>query len=144
MEFIRQAVSLNHRVELQNRLRGGNSPLWQLIFQAEKRRIQEEANRKRAEAAREQPRTEMGVFQPVVEQSVPQPERHKSKPAKAAASKTNPGAVARGDKLVKERPDLTDQVRKGEIKPAEAHRQMKPEKVVRQSVGSPSESCPVG
>lgn len=41
--------------------------------------------------------------------------------AKAAASKTNPGAVARGDKLVKERPDLAEEVRKGNTKPAEAY-----------------------
>jgi len=106
-------------------------------FQAEKRRIQEEANRKRSEAAKVQPRAETGVFQPVVEQSVPQPDRHKSKPSKAIASKTNPGAVARGDKLAKKRPDLADQVRKGEIKPAEAHRQMKRDEVAQKTAALP-------
>lgn len=50
---------------------------------------------------------------------------HPARKAKASASKTNPGAVLRGDKLVKERPDLAEQVRLGKMKPAEAHRQMR-------------------
>jgi hypothetical protein len=103
-------------------------------WQAEQRRIREEANRKRSEAAKEQPRikTEDGktifAVSQVDEQSVHPPERQKEakeRKAKAAASKTNPGAVARGDKLAKERPDLAEMVRLGKMKPAEAHRQMK-------------------
>jgi len=93
-------------------------------FQEEKRRIQEEANRKRSEAAKRRERTEEGTFEPVVEQSVPQVDRHEGKKAKAKASKTNPGAVARGDKLAKDRPDLAEKVRKGEMTSAEARRQM--------------------
>jgi N6-adenosine-specific RNA methylase IME4 len=67
----------------------------------------------------------------VVEQSVQQPSREaKNRTAKAAAAKVNKGAVARGDKLVKERPDLAEKVRKGEMKPAEAHREMKREEII--------------
>jgi len=50
-------------------------------FQAEKRRIQEEANRKRSEAAKERERTEEGTFQPVVRQSVGSPEKAHTPPA---------------------------------------------------------------
>ena len=49
----------------------------------------------------------------VGEQNVHSPEKKHNEPerkTKAAASKTNPGAVARGDKLVKERPDLPEKV----------------------------------
>jgi len=90
-------------------------------WQAEKARNQEEANRKRREAARERERTEVGTFKPmsdearyltwrheqgdsgkpVVEQSVPPPEKeHKERQSKATASKTNPGAVARGGERI--------------------------------------------
>jgi len=108
-------------------------------FQAEKRRIQEEANRKRSEAAREQHE----VSNPRVGEKsgsrteCPTTKTEPAKQAKAAASKTNPGAVARGDKLAKERPDLADQVRKGEIKPAEAHRQMRRDEVVQKATELP-------
>lgn len=80
--------------------------------QTEQQRIQEEANRKRSEKAKAQPRTEDGTKltaeEQVVQQSVGTPAKDKNvaQSAKAAASKTNPGAVARGDKLAKERPDL--------------------------------------
>ena len=65
--------------------------------------IQDEANRKRS-------KTQKGVSKAEAKERAgtkcsrtsKQPERK----AKAAASKTNPGAVARGDKLAKERPDL--------------------------------------
>jgi hypothetical protein len=89
-------------------------------WQAEKARIQAEANRKRSEAAKERERTETGTFQPVCEQSVHAPVASKQpeRKAKATASKTNPGAVARGDKLAKERPDLAEKVRLGKMNPA--------------------------
>ena len=115
-------------------------------WQAEQRRIKEEANRKRSEAAKEQPRikTEDGktifAVSQVDEQSVHPPERQKEakeRKAKAAASKTNPGAVARGDKLAKERPDLADMVRLGLMKPAEAHRQMKRDRVKAKTCALP-------
>lgn len=102
-------------------------------WQAEQARIREEANRKRSEATKEQPRTKEGTRlaekPQVVEQSVPQPDRHVGKKAKATASKTNSGAVARGDKLAKERPDLAEQVRLGTMKPAAAYRQMRRDEV---------------
>jgi hypothetical protein len=50
---------------------------------------------------------------------------NRAKVAKAAASKTNAGAVSRGDTLAKERPDLAEKVRMGEMKPAEARRRAK-------------------
>jgi len=108
-------------------------------WQAEQRRIREEANRKRSEAAKKQPRTETGLFQPVRQHSVSAPaiSKHPEAKAKAAASKTNPGAVARGDKLAKERPDLADMVRLGLMKPAEAHRQMKRDAVKAKTCALP-------
>ena len=61
----------------------------------------------------------------------------KAEQAKATASKTNTGAVARGDKLAKDRPDLADQVRKGDIRPSEAHRQMRRDEVAKKAVDLP-------
>lgn len=100
-------------------------------FQAEQRRIQEEANQKRSDAAKERERAYGGTFKiPVVRHSVaPLDNPHKGTTAKATAAKVNPGAVARGDKLVSRRPDLAEKVRQGDLKPAEAHRQMKKEEV---------------
>ena len=100
-------------------------------LQAEKQRIQDEANRKRSEAAKAQPRTESGFAEKqVVEHNVPSPAIHKERQTAAALSKTNAGAVARGDRLAKERPDLAKAVMRGEIKPADAHREMKRAEVV--------------
>ena len=104
-------------------------------WEAEQMRIAEEANRKRSEAAKAQPRTEDGkrlAEKQVVAQSVLPPDepREKGQSAKATASKTNRGAVARGDTLKRHRPDLADKVRKGEMKPADAHREMKRQEVV--------------
>ena len=102
-------------------------------WRAEQQRIADEANRKRSAAAREQhavsnPRAGESL---VREQSVPAPEAPRpGKAAKAAAAKVNAGAVARGDKLAKDRPDLADKVRLGEMKPAAAHREMKREQIV--------------
>ena len=89
-------------------------PLVSLAWQAERARIADAANKKRSEKAKAQPRTESGEFQPVVEQSVPPPaKKHKARQSKSTASKTNAGAVARGDKLAKERPDLAEKARGG-------------------------------
>lgn len=126
-------------------------------WQAEQARIQEEANLKRSEAAKAQPRTEEGKFtgaaeqrylqwklsqegnEPVIQQSIvtPAEDHRKGQQAKAAASKTNPGAVARGDKIAKERPDLAEGIRKGTIKPAAAHRQMKKDEVKEKTKALP-------
>ena len=97
-------------------------------WQDQKRSIDEAANRKRSEAAKVQhehsnPRSGERL---VVQHSVVEPDNpRKGQSAKATASKTNPGAVARGDKLAKDRPDLAEKVRMGTIKPADAHREMK-------------------
>lgn len=79
--------------------------------QSEKQRIENEANAKRSKAA-DARRGEGGKLKatPVVQHNVaPQDkDKHKAQSAKAAAAKVNPGAVARGDKLAKERPDLAE------------------------------------
>ena len=100
-----------------------------MAWQAERERIAAEANAKRSKAA-DARRGKGGKLEakPVVEHCVPQQvDRHKAKRAKAAASKTNVGAVARGDKLDRERPDLAEKVRLGTLRPAEAHKQMRRE-----------------
>ena len=109
-------------------------------WQAEQRRIKEEANRKRSEAMQGVPYAPKGKErkpEKVVQQSVGAHTPPATK-AKAAASKTNPGAVARGDKLVKNRPDLAEKVRLGLMKPAEAHRQMKRDEVKEKVRALPS------
>ena len=100
-------------------------------FLKAKEQIKADADRKRSEAAKERPRNEAGTFEPVVRQSVGSLDTHLPPATKAAAamSQTNAGAVARGDRLAKERPDLAKKVMKGELKPAEAHRQMKRDQV---------------
>jgi N6-adenosine-specific RNA methylase IME4 len=95
-------------------------------FQAEKRRIAEEANRKRSEAQAGIPKAEVKER---ARTECPKTFNEPAKEAKAAASNTNAGAVSRGDTLAKERPDLAEKVRKGEMRPAEAHRQMKKDQV---------------
>jgi len=109
-------------------------------YQAEKRRIETEANRKRSEAAKVQenrgnqytkPSEKVEVRQHT-DDAPPQKDRSSQRPdakAKATESKTNQGAVQRGDQLYKERPDLAKKVMAGQIKPAEAHRQMKKDQV---------------
>lgn len=98
-------------------------------WQAAQQRIQDAANKKRSEAAKAQHEvsTPRHGETMVVGQSVLPPDKkvEPGKSAKAKASKTNRGAVARGDKLRKKRPDLAAKVVAGEMKPSEAHRQMK-------------------
>jgi N6-adenosine-specific RNA methylase IME4 len=103
-------------------------------MQAEVRRIAAQANAARRAAAQDQPRKPDGTMaeKPVVGHSVLPPERKAEprKEAKAQAAKVNAGAVARGDRLAAQRPDLAEKVRMGEVKPAEAHREMKRDAVV--------------
>ena len=111
-------------------------------FQAEKQRIAEEANAKRSKATKAQPREADGTMaaKPVSVQTVHRPAAQAPRPErveKAKASKTNAGAVARGDALAERRPDLAEKVRKGEVKPAEAYRQMK-----RDTVAATVEALP--
>ena len=90
-------------------------------MQSEIKRIADEANKARSEAQVGIPKAEKQRAGTNCARTSKHPERQ----AKATASKTNAGAVARGDKLAKDRPDLEEKVRKGEMKPVEAHRQMK-------------------
>jgi hypothetical protein len=108
-------------------------------LQAELQRLVDEANAKRSAAAKKRSRTDEGTFEPVAEQCDQPLEKKEAKERKTKAtdSKTNPGAVARGDKLAKDRPDLAEKVRTGEMKPSEAHRQMKKAEVVERSVALP-------
>lgn len=97
-----------------------------------KQKIEDVANQKRAKAINQRPRGDDGKTKakPVVEQCVPPlAKKHVASQAKAAASKTNVGAVKRGDQLANHRPDLAAKVRTGEMKPADAHRQMKRDQV---------------
>jgi hypothetical protein len=103
-------------------------------WESEKLRIFSDANRKRAEAAKAQhevsnPRSGETMVQP---QLVAKPDyaSTKSATAKAEASKTNRGSVERMDALVNSRPDLAEKVKTGEIKSAEAIREMKREELV--------------
>lgn len=109
-------------------------------YQAEKRRIETEANRKRSEAAKVQenrgnrytePKEKVEVQQHCVATPLKKDKiyDHPNAKNKATESKTNAGAVQRGDQLYKERPDLAKKVMAGAIKPAEAHRQMKKDQV---------------
>ena len=112
-------------------------------FKAEKKRIADEANRKRSEAAKVQEsrgnqHTPKRDKAEVLQQSVVAPAKRPGQTAKANAAKVNSGAVSRGDKLAKTRPDLAAAVRMGEMRPAEAHREMKRVEVVDrlESVGA--------
>jgi N6-adenosine-specific RNA methylase IME4 len=113
----------------------GNSAEWL----AEQSRIQEAASAGRAKASAEQPRNLDGTLaaKPIVDHSDPQSDRHAGREGRATLSGTNPGAVARGDKLWERRRDLADQVRVGVIRPAEAHRQMKRDEVSSGTVALP-------
>jgi len=106
-------------------------------WQAEQRRIQEEANRKRSEAAKERERKEDGTLKASSEPTTcgrtgSRTSTRTGTKAKAAASKTNRGTVERMDRLVKERPDLADKVKVGEIHEAAAIREMKREKIIKE------------
>jgi len=105
-------------------------------WQAEQQRIQEEANRKRSEAAKQQPRTEDGTKlaeKPGATTTCGKTcNQYAGSTAKAKASKTNRGTVERMDRLVKERPDLAEKVKVGEIHEAAAIREMKREKIIKE------------
>ena len=94
-------------------------------WQAEQQAIKDAANQKRSEAmqgnqnAATKPKTEVGHSVLPLSETKEEP----AKESKAKASKTNKGAVARGDKLRKKRPDLAAKVKTGKMKPADAHRQ---------------------
>jgi DNA modification methylase len=102
-------------------------------WQAERQRIQDEANEKRSEATKAQPRGEDGTrlasYQ-VVPHIVAAPgdkQVERTSAAKAIASKTNRGAVERMDSLSKARPELAEQVKVGTITSADAQKIIKQE-----------------
>ena len=111
-----------------------------VAFQAERCRIAEEANRKRSEAAQERTRTDAGTFEPVVDHNAPPlVKEHKTREWCALMAGVSTATVARGDALIKHRPDLAAAVRKGEVKPAEAHRRMKRDEVKGKTAALPDD-----
>jgi site-specific DNA-methyltransferase (adenine-specific) len=95
-------------------------------------KIAEEGNRKKSEAAKEQPRTASGKMaaKPVADHSDPPPvkaDKHPAREARAAEAKVSPATMARADQIAK-RPDLEKKVVAGEMKPAEALREIRSEK----------------
>lgn len=108
-------------------------------WQSTQQQIANEANAKRSKAAKEQhaksnPRAGEKSGSRT---ECPTTKQEPGKQAKAAAAKVNPGAVARGDKLAKERPDLARKVMRGEMKPAEADRTGAP--YLSGGIGQPAE-----
>lgn len=111
-------------------------------FQAERRRIEQEAKRKLAEAAKAQhqvSRPWAGETKPPKDglpttsgQTNREPAgiRSATSKAKAEASKTNRGAVERMDMLANKRPDLAEKVKVGELPAAAAIREMKRDETV--------------
>ena len=95
-------------------------------------KIAEDGNRKKASAAKEQPRTADGrrlaAKSQVVDHSDPPAEkRHVAREARAAEAKVSPATMARAEQIAK-RPDLEKKVVDGEMKPAEALREIRSDK----------------
>jgi len=93
-------------------------------------KIAEEGNRKKSEATKEQPRTAAGKMatKPVVDHRDPPAAKvHVAREARAADAKVSPATMARADQIAK-RPDLEEKVVAGEMKPAEALREIRSDK----------------
>jgi N6-adenosine-specific RNA methylase IME4 len=103
-------------------------------WEAKRRFIRDEANLKRSEATRGQPRSEDGtrLVSGGGTDSTATCGGHPSRQLKAEASKTNRGAVAKGDVLYTKRPDLAEKVIAGAVSMEAALREVKNEEVVRQ------------
>ncbi|MFO7899033.1 MAG: hypothetical protein R6V58_08230, partial [Planctomycetota bacterium] len=89
-------------------------------WEAEQRRLREEADRARSKAASERPRAEAGQFRSEASPSADcgrtgSKPRGRGSTVRARISGTNRGAVERMDRLERERPDLAEQVKNGEI-----------------------------
>lgn len=109
-------------------------------WQKECKRITDESNKKRSEATQQQKRTPDGKRLSkgqVVGQNDPPPDKHKGRKAKSTFSNVHPSTVKRADKLAKDRPDLAKKVRKGELKPAAAHRLMKKDELKDKATALP-------
>lgn len=103
----------------------GQSAAWQ----ERRQRIRDEANRKRSEALRgnDNAAKEQKTVVPLVAGPLlidVAGDKNITPAAKASASHTNRGAVERMDRLVRERPDLAEQVRTGELPGSTAVREM--------------------
>lgn len=90
-------------------------------------KIAAEGNRKKSEAAASRPRDEAGRLKanPEVDhRDPPVGKRHVAREARAAEAKVSPATMARADQIAK-RPDLEMKVVAGEMKPAEALREIR-------------------
>ena len=90
-------------------------------------KIAEEGNRKKSEAVKSQPRDAAGRVEkkPVVDhRDPPSAKKHVAREARAAEAKVSPATMARADQIAK-RPDLERKVVAGEMKPAEALREIR-------------------
>lgn len=114
--------------------------IWKIIninseaWQSKQKEITDAGNAKRAEATKERIRTDDGTFSPVVGQFDPlldinqttteetkAPKLHTTRIEQAKAAKVSPSTVKRVETLIKQRPDLAEKVRLGEIIPSVAH-----------------------
>lgn len=102
-------------------------------WQAVSEEIHKEANRKRSEAAKAQPRTEDGtrLASGSGTDSTTTSDPHKTRSAKAQASRTNMGAVAKGDYLYDRRPDLAHKVISGDMSFSSALREARREEAIQ-------------
>jgi len=94
-------------------------------------KIAEDGRRKKSEAASARPRDEGGRLKPSpqVDHSEPPVEkRHVAREARAAEAHVSSSTMARAEFIAK-RPDIAKKVIQGEIKPAEAIRQIKRERI---------------
>jgi len=93
-------------------------------WQAEEQRLRDSANRARSESQKGIPRAVASERRPTdCGQTFTAP-RARGSAIRAAASNTNRGAVERMDRLERERPDLAEKVRFGEITSSDAMREI--------------------
>ena len=93
-------------------------------------KIADEGNRKKSEAAASRPRDNAGRLKPrpeVDHRDPPVEKKHVAREARAADAKVSPATMARADQIAK-RPDLEVKVVAGEMKPAEALREIRSDK----------------
>ncbi len=112
-------------------------------WQKKQAEIAAAANAARSEKAKQRPRTEAGTFvAPVADQidrRLEQAGSHSdlTRAAKAKAAGVSVGAVARAERLVRESPELAEQVARGDVKPFEAMRKLKRADVLRKTKALP-------
>jgi hypothetical protein len=97
---------VGHFVPLPDRHKGEHA------WQAQRQAIADEANKKRGDTQRGVTKAEASE-RAATKCGSTLPDAHKGSDAKATASKTSRGAVERGDKLAKDRPDLAAKVNRG-------------------------------